>query len=424
MKKEEATMKNLLKVLSVIMLLGLFMSPGVLGQTPVELTFWAPFTGPDGPYMERMVNQFNSEYEGKINVELRIIPEGPDFLTNLALAIRSGSPPAVAILSPTNYIRFMDNLTAYTSDDLLAKYGLDIADFNPNIMEAVIKDGKVYAIPLGTYCLGFYYNVDHFEAAGLEVRPPQNREEFLEYAAKLTIDKTGDGNIDQWAWFSFGGWQFRVLWQWYSVLWQNGGSVLTGDGSKAAFNSPAGIDALQLWVDMIHKEGAAPKEPADPEDAFRVGKLSMHVNGPWMINLFKEQADLNFRVAPMPVLGDDKGVWGDAHLMCIPKQSSAKTDATFTFVKWLSDNSLEWAKAGQVPVRTSIVQSNEFAELVEQSEYAKQLSYVNFLPQSEKLAEIESVLLEYMDAAYLGRLTPAEALAEAETEVNSILRRR
>ena len=57
-------------------------------------------------------------------------------------------------------------------------------------------------------------------------------------------------------------------------------------------------------------------------------------------------------------------------------------------------------------MRKSIVESEEFAALTEQFEFAKQLSYVRFLPHTERLAEIESVLLEYMDAAYLGDMDP------------------
>jgi multiple sugar transport system substrate-binding protein len=417
-------MRRWMRILSIGLLVVLLSSLTAFAQQPIELQFWTPFTGPDGAYMEGMVNQFNAEHEGKIKVELFVIAGGADYITKLALSIRTGAPPAVVILSPTDYIRFLDNLTSWTSDELLDRYGLDPSDFSPNIMASVTKNGRIYAIPLGTYCLGLYYNIDHLKAAGLEPRPPQNRDEFLEYVRKLTIDKNGDGTIDQWGWYSFGGWPFRVLWQWYTLLFQNGGSLLSADGKRAAFNSPEGVAALQFYVDLIHKEKVAPKDPADPEEAFRVGMLSLHVNGPWMINLFKEQPDLNWAVAPMPLLGKTQAVWGDAHLMCIPKQSAEKTEAAMTLAKWLSDNSIDWAKAGQVAVRNSIVASEAFAELVEQSEFAKQLPYVQFLPQIERLAEIESVLLEYMDAAYLGSMTPANALADAAEEVDDILSRR
>jgi len=420
--KELSIVWNWFRIFSLTLVCVLLLSTMSFAQ-PVQLQFWTPFTGPDGAYMERMVQQFNEEHTGDIEVELFILPGGADYITKLALAIRTGAPPGVVILSPNDYFRFLDNLTSWTAEELAA-YGLDVADFSDNIIDSVIRDGRIYAIPLGTYCLGLYYNIDHLVAAGLEPRAPENREEFLEYVRKLTVDKDGDRTIDQWGWYSFGGWPFRVLWQWYTLLFQNGGSLLTEDGTRSAFFSPEGVKALQFYVDLIHKENVAPKDPADPEEAFRIGMLSLHVNGPWMINLFKQQPDLNWAVAPVPVLGTERVVWGDAHIMCIPKQSPQMTEAAIKLAKWLSDNSIEWAKAGQIPVRKSIVESDEFAALTEQFEFAKQLPYVRFLPQTQRLAEIESVLLEYMDAAFLGDMDPEEALDYAAEEVDDILRRR
>lgn len=416
-------MRNWLKAFSTAVICVLLLGSVVAAQ-PIQLQFWTPFTGPDGAYMERMVQQFNAEHAGEIEVELFILPGGADYITKLALAIRTGAPPGVVVLSPNDYFRFLDNLTSWTPEELETQYGLDVADFSENILQSVTRDGRIYAIPLGTYCLGLYYNIDHLIAAGLEPRAPETREEFLDYVRKLTVDKDGDGTPDQWGWYSFGGWAFRVLWQWYTLLFQNGGALLSEDGRSAAFFSPEGVEALRFHVDLIHKENVAPKDPADPEEAFRIGLLSLHVNGPWMINLFKEQPELNWAVAPVPVLGKERVVWGDAHLLCIPQQSEEMTEAAVTLAKWLSDNSIEWAKAGQVPVRKSVVDSEEFAALTEQFEFAKQLPYVRFLPQTERLAEIESVLLEYMDAAYLGDMDPEEALDYAAEEVEDILRRR
>ena len=147
-------MRRWMRILSIGLLVVLLSSLTAFAQQPIELQFWTPFTGPDGAYMEGMVNQFNAEHEGKIKVELFVIAGGADYITKLALSIRTGAPPAVVILSPTDYIRFLDNLTSWTSDELLDRYGLDPSDFSPNIMASVTKNGRIYAIPLGTYCLG------------------------------------------------------------------------------------------------------------------------------------------------------------------------------------------------------------------------------------------------------------------------------
>ena len=63
-------MSKRVRLLGIVLLLSLLICPSVLAKGPVELQFWTTFTGPDGPYMERMVNQFNADPEGEIEVEL------------------------------------------------------------------------------------------------------------------------------------------------------------------------------------------------------------------------------------------------------------------------------------------------------------------------------------------------------------------
>jgi ABC-type glycerol-3-phosphate transport system substrate-binding protein len=50
--------------------------------------------------------------------------------------------------------------------------------------------------------LALVYNKDHFRAAGLDPeKPPATWEQLREYANKLTIDKDGDGNSDQYGFY-------------------------------------------------------------------------------------------------------------------------------------------------------------------------------------------------------------------------------
>ena len=78
----------------------------MVAAQPIQLQFWTPFTGPDGAYMERMVQQFNAEHAGKIEVELIILHRSDDYITQQSVAIRPGEPPGVVDLSPQDYFRF------------------------------------------------------------------------------------------------------------------------------------------------------------------------------------------------------------------------------------------------------------------------------------------------------------------------------
>ena len=61
----------------------------------VQLSYWNPFTGPDGPYMGRLVSSFNSANPG-IRVQMTTQAE---YTTKLDTAAASNTLPDVAIIN-------------------------------------------------------------------------------------------------------------------------------------------------------------------------------------------------------------------------------------------------------------------------------------------------------------------------------------
>lgn len=46
---------------------------GSSGKKNKEISFWAPFSGPDGPYMKEIVEAYNASQD-EYNVKLQIVP--------------------------------------------------------------------------------------------------------------------------------------------------------------------------------------------------------------------------------------------------------------------------------------------------------------------------------------------------------------
>ena len=92
-------------------------------------------------------------------------------------------------------------------------------------------------------------------------------------------------------------------------------------------------------------------------------------------------------------------------------------------MKFLSDNSIDWAKGGQVPVRKSILSSEEFQSLRVQREFAKQLDYVQFEPMSLLINQMSTFGDAAMEGALNGSETPNAALKKAAKRVNQVLAR-
>jgi len=111
-------------------------------------------------------------------------------------------------------------------------------------------------------------------------------------------------------------------------------------------------------------------------------------------------------------------------LLAMPAAVDArKREAAWTFMRYLSDHSLDWARGGQVPVRQSILNSPGFKKLQVQYEFSKELPYIAYEPPTVSYNQV----VPFYDAAIeasLNRIKPTdEALSEAARRINEVLER-
>lgn len=401
--------RSFIMILAVVLLLSLGFAVFAAAKS-VSLTLWVPFSGPDGPNMKKIVDDFNREYNDRINVKFVIVPQNQYYNTvDLAFAGRQALPNIL--------VMHVDQLATYATrgvlaevDPIIAKSGMSAGDFPGTVWNAAVVNGKRYAIPWDIHPLVLYWNKDLFKAAGLDPnKPPTNRKEFLEYAKKLTNPANG-----QWGYVVPTLWPQQFLYP--TLLFQNGGQFV-GKNGKIAFNSPEAIEALQFERDLIVKYKVSP--PGVPQDGevtlFRQGKNAMQFNGPWMMNAWKE-AGINFGVAPVPMLGTKKqAVYANAHTFVIPAKvnDDAEMEVVGTFVRYLGENSFDWALSGQAPAYNKARETAQFKALYQQPQVAREFPYVQFVPQIPNWGQIERPLWEEINLALLGSKTPEKALNDA-----------
>ena len=109
-------------------------------------------------------------------------------------------------------------------------------------------------------------------------------------------------------------------------------------------------------VDNI-QQGYSPKNVANDAQAvaFRQGKNALTWDGIWMMNEWAKVKSLDWGAAPMPTIGDQQAVWASSHNFTVTTQAQKdpnKLQASKVFISWISDQSIEWAKAGQIPARS------------------------------------------------------------------------
>jgi len=257
------------------------------------------------------------------------------------------------------------------------------------------------------------------EKGGLDPnKPPQTKDEYMEALDQLK------GREIQGFWVPSVA--PDVTWLFESLLWQNGGDLYNEAVTEATWNSDAGVDALTWMVDLI-KQGYSPKNVGALAEqvAFQNNKNAFYWSGIWNILTF-EEAGVNYGAGPLPQIGSEKGAWANSHNFVIMNkrdQDPNKIAASKFFISWVSRNSAEWAKAGQVPARNSVRESSAFQSLEPQSKIAQELPYVHFPPSVPGIADIPIQALDPAtnEAVWLKK-EPEAARDEAASQPKQLLK--
>jgi multiple sugar transport system substrate-binding protein len=168
-----------------------------------------------------------------------------------------------------------------------------------------------------------------------------------------------------------------------SLLWQHKGErVLMEDGTKAAFNTPAGIESLQFLQDSVYKYKVVPEQEQSPNDDFTKGIVAMNINGSWSMFDFNKAEGLEYRTALLPTIYEQPATWGNSHVLTLPDtKKQANMVAGMKLIKFISDHSLTWTvEAGHMPVKKAILESVEFKKLDKHQAFANSLGFMRYYP--------------------------------------------
>ena len=412
--------RTLLSGLSGFLTIPLLSGCGRSSTHQTTVRFWNGFTGPDGRTMLRLVQRFN-----KANPDVNVLMQRADWSTlynKLFVAGIGHRAPELFVVHTSAIVRFVQANFVSAIDDLITgPNGLDTSDLDANVWQGASVGGRHYSLPLDVHVLGMYYNKRMFREAGIvdargEPRPPTNRDEFLDACARLT-KREGQ---PQWG-FVFTNLESNF----YNLMRQWNGPILSPDESTCLLNDPRNIDALQFGVDLVRKQRVAPPpENFDSWVGFRQGKVGMAFEGIYMLADLEKQTDLDFGGAPVPQMGLNRAVWANSHNLCMRADlSDAQRQATWRFMRFLSDNSLDWAAGGQVPVRKSLRATPRFQSMTVQSAFASQVPIVNYLPRVPYIFEMMTEYDNDVERGLRGSVSPREALDAATTKINTIIAR-
>jgi multiple sugar transport system substrate-binding protein len=210
-----------------------------------------------------------------------------------------------------------------------------------------------------------------------------------------------------------------------SLINQFGGSIYNPEGTKALFNSQAGVDSLD-WLTSFIKSGASPQNVASDAQAqaFRQQRNSLTWDGIWMMNEWAKVDGLDWVAAALPTIGEKPAVWASSHNLTITSQAAKdpnKLDASRLFIAFISEHSIEWAKSGQIPARNSVRESAEFTALPVQASLATQLEHAVFPPTVAGIGDVTTTYETAVNEVILGKAKAKDALDSAAAKADQML---
>ena len=368
-------------------------------------------------YLNGLKEEFESMHKG-VTVNIRDVPY--DQVEQIVLtAASSGNMPDVMNLN-TEFVKKVGANGALVKMDEAAA---DVKDtFFEGLWETGGVNGTVYALPWYTTTSGMIYNPEILEAAGFS-EPPSTFEEAWEMSATI-LEKTG----------AYG----EVIMPDLQLLFpKNGIDILNEDYTAAAFNTP---EAVELWKSYkeYYDQGLFPLDvmlnQVSMAELYAQEKVAWWSTGP---QLFRQVKDLSPEVyeksMAAPALEGKAGRQHANPMNIAVAESSEAKEAAIEFAKFVTnaENQLEFAKEASVlPPVADAVNDDFFAEGAESDDptirgryYAAQAleDAVNMTPAVENVSQIYDIIHTAFQRVILEDVDPAEALEDAEAEVNSLL---
>lgn len=388
-----------------------------------EVNLWHPWGVKQAEPIVTLTDEFNTQ-QTDVHVVLTFVP-GEQLTQKVLASLSAGNPPETMPASPFNLPAFADANGIKDLREYATSGETDPKDIYPGPLNVITYKGKTVAVPLTVGTQGYFMNEDLFKAAGLDAaKPPKTWDDLVRYAKEMTRPSE-----KQWGWMLHNDGTGGTSQQWVSYLRQNGGDVLDANHTKAAFNGPEGVEALQFWVDLVNTHKVSPKAKvtgADVTQAYGTGKVGFFQEYPFYLGQIREYkfrsqtAPLTQKVKPGNVLGG----W------YFPIFTRSKEPASgWTVLNWLFRPENQYRLnigMGNLPTKASTTNYPRYQEHLKQEPQIK--AFVDQLPVAQPwpavrvMPEVTKLLGEAIQEAVYQQATPQQALDGAAQKTDALLK--
>ena len=376
--------------------------------------------------IQSIINAADAELDG---ITITTLPtDWGNYYDQLKAAYAGGTPPDIHVMHRHRVPEFAGlGALREISGDLEAA-GIDPSDWSPAALDAVSYEGGIYGVPMDVHANLWHVNMEIMEAAGLveDGRPilPTSPEELLEHA-QMVREATGQDYLAaDFAQFPLG---VRLV---LALIWQQGSNVFDEEGT-ATIDTEEARNAIAAVTQLFDAGLANPQlNYADSQQAFLNGEAAILVNGTWVVDLYTAEAEqegtgLNsYYVADFPTIFETGATWADSHIWAIPASLEGEEyQAALRVLAFINDHNIDWARTGHIAIRESVITSDAYASLPHRSEYTGTAELAQDMPSSDRYGAIQDVLNRELQAIWLTGKPVADALADAEIDVQDLLDR-
>lgn len=376
-------------------------------------------------YFKPVIADFEAAHPG-FTVQWQDAPF-QDYETKLTTALIGSAPPDVINLPQESVGDFVAAGQLLALDDRLS------ADtrgaYVPRLLEeGGTFDGKVYALPWYAVSDVTLVNTELMAQAGLADRLPRHYTEIPEIC-RTVKEKTG----------AFGYFPLYTETGYLrQYLLDAGVPLLNDDGTKAAFNTPKGVEVLTWWSDL-YRQKLVPSEALTathrrPLELYQSGRLAVLYTAPQFLRTIRTEApDIYAKTKVLPRLQwpDHERYNVSLHMLCVSAKSAhGKESAELAALITDARRQLEFSKlTTTMPSVTEALRDPWFrsSEATPEAEArnicAGQVEKGSVWRAPRNGRELNRIVEEIMEKTASGELEPAAALTQAEARWNEALRK-
>lgn len=378
----------------------------------LKLSSWAA-NNQESKLLKQLLGEFESNHP---NISVDYLAVQSKYKQKIKTQLGAGNAPDAFYVDAKYFGSFASQDVLLDLSPVENSESFDGDDFFESLLDAFRYEGTLYGIPKGFSTLGLFYNTAMFEQAG--VSAPETWSDLRSGLTKIKEQTDVEYPMIV----------MPNARSWYAFLFQNGGQILSDDGSEAVFASDAGVEALQFVADLRADGLAATKSQLGtgwPGAALGAKEVAAGIAGPWVLPFLSDKhpdVDENVDVAHLPIPeGGEKATAAYTVAYCA-SAATESPDATRTLVDGLTsaDRMASWASKGvELSARKSHADLDFYANnpryktMLDAGEWSHVVGYG---PQSEAII---NRLNPELEGALLGEKSPRDALETAQQKINA-----